>query len=191
MFLKNGAIYRINYVGWKTTPMPIIFVLYNGPIGNKIHGLYLNSNTNSRLEFVKFLAILRNLTQMGERAISNPRALYRTLKKYCPNFIRTSYRTLIKTQLTKFAIVSYGLTNEESYTELEKIKNDATLFRQGSSQMQTKILNTVINKKKVGSDFYTPNQKVEQKKTQQETQPSQNTNNVIQKNPGDQIEGYE
>jgi hypothetical protein len=128
---------------------------------------------------------------MGERAISNPRALYRTLKKHCPNFIRTSYRTLIKTQLTKFAIVSYGLTNEESYTELEKIKNDATLFRQGSSQMQTKILNTVINKKKVGSDFYTPNQKVEQKKTQQETQPSQNTNNVIQKNPGDQIEGYE
>lgn len=190
MFLKNGAVYRINYVGWKTTPMPIIFVLYSGPKGNKVHGLYLNSNRNSRVEFVRFVAILKNLTNIGDRAISNPRALYNVLKRYCPAFIRTSYRTLFRSQVTKFALVSYGLTTESDYSELEKIKNDSNLFKQANLQPQTKMLNTIVNKKKVGADFYTPNQKVEQKKIT----PQENTNivnpNVIQKNPGDTIEGY-
>ena len=205
MFLKNGGIYRINYIGWKTTPMPIIFVLYSGPVGNKIHGLYLNSNTNSRVEFVKFVAALRSLSNIGDRAISNPRALYRTLKKYCPNFIRTSYRTLFRAQVNKFALVSYGLTKPEDYTELERIKNDPGLFQKGTQMMQTRIVNTTVPSKKVGADFYVPASKVQEKTTvptapittkpepnqlQQKNTLPPNQTNIIQRNAGDQIEGY-
>lgn len=198
MFLKNGGIYRINYIGWKTTPTPIIFVLYSGPVGNKIHGLYLNANTNSRIEFVRFVAALKSLSNLGDRAIANPRALYRTLKKYCPNFIRTSYRTLFRTQVNRFALVSYGLTKPEDYSELERIKNDSNLFKQGSNTMQMRTVNTVITPKKVGADFYVPAQKVEAKKvenqpavTPQQKENLQNKNpNIIQNNAADQIEGY-
>jgi len=154
--LKTGAIYRLTYTGWKTTPQPIVFILYAGPQGNKMHGLYLNSSTNSKAEFVRFISIIKQLSNSNSIYLKNSRALYTILKKYCPNFMRTAYRTLFKDKIGNYAVVSYGLAKETDFSEQEKIKNDYLLYSQGKKMFQSVVVNNIMPEKKVVDTFYQP-----------------------------------
>ena len=186
--LRTGAIYRLNYTAWKTTPQPIVFILYAGPQGNKVHCLYLNSSTNSKSEFVRFIALVKQLGNSQSPFLKNSRALYRIFKSYCPNFIRTSYRTLFKNKVSNVAVVSYGLANESDFSEQEKITNDYLLYTQGKRMQQTRIVDAIIPNKKVSEFFYKPNKKPVQQEQKIEIKSNTVKENIQKKPEKNEIE---
>ena len=212
--LKHGAFYRLNYSGWITTPMPIAFVLYAGAASNKAHVLYINAPGTPKSEFVKFISIIKHLTTATPNAMKNPRSMYNVLKKYCPQFMKTSYRTLWKSKIINHAIVSYGFARPEDFSEVERLQNQFPLYQQANRMYQTVVVNNLIPNKKIGQDFYKPslnNQKkiedfnkkkelekekitqqnqvnIEQKKTSDVKKPNQTYSEP--RSPGDDVQGY-
>lgn len=138
--LRRGAIYRIKYSAWKTSPMPISFILYPGTM--KVHALVLNAPTMSAAEQMMFARFIKKMKMIPGVENYSGRVLYRILRMYYPSIIKKAYRTYFTSLIASHSIVSYGIVPEKLFTDLEFKIADKALFKQASKTALMKIVTT-------------------------------------------------
>lgn len=160
--LKPGAIYRIVYRGNNATnPAPIIFVIYTGPIGNKVHSLVLNHPRWTISDTVNFVSFIRKMKKVNGVENFSGRVIYNILKTYYPKIVRFSYRTYFRYGVNQYALISTGYIPPELFTDLEKRLSSPSLYNQANTKMITKMITTFtgtgLNKNEMTKPrFYTP-----------------------------------
>lgn len=141
--LRPGCIYRVIYrspIGGGTNPAPIIFPIYVGPAGSKVHALVLNHprwTMSNTVHFVRFLRKMKNVPNVEN---FSGRLLYRILRSYFPNIVRHSYRTYFRIGLIRYALISSGYVPQDLLTDLEKELSDPNLYVQARSKLITRSI---------------------------------------------------
>ena len=138
--LRRGAIYRINYGNWHTTPKPIDFVLFSGNL--KVHALALNAigmSSAEQLMFVRFINKMKNIPNIQNYS---GRMLYRIIRMYYPSIVKKAYRTYFTSLITQHSLVSYGIIPPALFTDFEKQVSNKALFADANRQNLIKVIAT-------------------------------------------------
>lgn len=137
--LRNFSIYRVNYAHYQQTINPIAFILFSG-VGSKIHCIYLNAPGMDSFARMKFIGILKRLKDL--KVPWNPRMMFRILKVYAPEVLRSGYRTLRKIYVNRIALINYGLNKEEDFSKemLQESLKDRALFYSKNRETVSKVL---------------------------------------------------
>lgn len=142
--IKQYSIYRIYYSGWKTNIRPIVFPIWVGSA--KIHALSINAPQMSRFAQMKFVGMLKRLMSVNGANKYPGAMMYRIFRMYGPEIVRSSYRTFWKAQVNRFTLLNYGLNSKEDFANLDTQFRNADLYKEGSGQIITKIINNFTNK---------------------------------------------
>jgi len=143
--IKPFSIYRLNYTHWNTNQSPIAFILYKGTSA-KIHCIYLNAPQMDSFARMKFIGILKRLKNLSTPW--NSRLLWRILKYYAPEVMRTGYRTLWKIYINRISLINYGLNTEEDFSKelLQESLKDRSLFQSKNRDAISKVLDIMTQR---------------------------------------------
>ena len=141
--LRRGAIYRINYGNWHTTPKPIDFILFSGNL--KVHALALNAinmSSAEQLMFVRFINKMKNIPNIQNYS---GRMLYRIIRMYYPSIVKKAYRTYFTSMINQHSLVSYGIIPPVLFTDFEKQVSNKALFADANRQNLIKVIAAFVS----------------------------------------------
>ena len=147
--LALGSFYRITYSQWKENPRITAFILYCGPSTNKIHLLNLSAIQLSTVDRIRLMQVLTRLIKAANNQTFTGRQLYRILKQYAPNAIRSCYRTMFRQYVGSYALVNYGLNSEDYFKKNPLLlqRNNKQLFDLANREFMIKSLNFMTGKR--------------------------------------------
>lgn len=153
--LRPYAIYRIVYVGKApTNPAPIVFPIYIGPAGGKMHALVLNPYNISSFDVMNIVRFIKRMSRVPNAYRYNGRLMYRILRQYLPQIVSKCYRTYFSTGVKRYALISTGIVPKEVISEAEKSISDINLHQHAQKSLLVKSLNlftdTKVGKKEIG-----------------------------------------
>lgn len=152
--LRPYAIYRIVYVGDNpTNPAPIVFPIYIGPAGGKMHALVLNPRNMSSFDIMNVVKFVKRMKQIPTAYQYNGRMMFRILKQYLPNIVRKCYRTYFITGVKRYALVSTGIVPKDVFTNAEKAISDIGLNINAQKTMLVKSLNLFTGTQVTAADI--------------------------------------
>ena len=146
MQLKTAAIYSIFYGQWKYNRKIYLFVFYDGPGSNKVHGLNLGCRELGTIGRSKLANIIARLSKVQAAKQWDGATLYRIFKTYLPQEVRLSYRTYFKAYISQSAIINFGFNSPDSFTDLDLAQNNKALYNAAGKDLFVKLLNLYTNR---------------------------------------------
>ena len=141
IMMKTGAIYSIYYSNYHLNQKVYAFVLYGGPMSDKVHALNLGAIQLTLIDRYKLLRTIKQLISIPESSKYDGATLYQILKRYNPNEIRKCYRTYKHAHIAASSLINFGLNKESDFTPLELSMQNKPLFAQASADYLVKLMN--------------------------------------------------
>lgn len=148
--LQLGSFYRLTYSRYITNPRVSAFILWPGLVtGTKIHLLNLSAIQLSTIDRIRLMQVLKRLIDASKTQTFTGRQLYRILKQTVPGAIRNCYRTFHREYVTSYALLNYGLNNEDFFKNNPQFLtgNNKSLYDLANREFLIKSLNFMTGKR--------------------------------------------
>lgn len=144
--MKTGAIYSIYYSNYHLNQKVYAFILYGGPMSDKVHALNLGAIQLSLIDRYKLLRTIKQLISIPESSKYDGAILYQIFKQYNFAEIRKCYRTYKHEHIAASSLINFGLNKAEDFTPLELSMQNQPLFKQASVDYLVKMMNLYTGK---------------------------------------------